>query len=308
MPAKKKSTRNPPKSFRCDKIEGCNMVFTRSEHLARHIRKHTGDKPYTCNYPLCERHFSRYDNMMQHQQTHYRVKKKPAAKKTTAGKKRATAASKKAQSGTEAQLPQPSTSGSSASPMHPMSQNGYCYPMSQPAFNPMSIRNLVLPSIHRVLRYPDYQFPSHEDPAYSPVQDYSSRILPPPSTLLPTPGSLLRTSWIENSGSFRDSYQLNDRRHSEPEPVSRKMSWQYTPERRSSAYSFETSGLSQLPLGRRLSSSDLAKPITSLSNALIGDACLKGEKEEAPDTDVVVTTLEYQALEGMCRLSVSQPA
>ncbi|KAG1323963.1 hypothetical protein G6F62_009364 [Rhizopus arrhizus] len=52
------------------------MVFSRSEHLARHARKHTGEKPYKCIVPNCDRTFSRIDNMMQHTHTHSRNKKK----------------------------------------------------------------------------------------------------------------------------------------------------------------------------------------------------------------------------------------
>lgn len=44
MPAKKKGgRRSEPKLFRCTGFGDCNMVFTRSEHLARHARKHTGE-------------------------------------------------------------------------------------------------------------------------------------------------------------------------------------------------------------------------------------------------------------------------
>lgn len=31
------------KTFTCTGYEGCSMSFSRSEHLARHIRKHTGE-------------------------------------------------------------------------------------------------------------------------------------------------------------------------------------------------------------------------------------------------------------------------
>ncbi|KAI7858800.1 hypothetical protein BDC45DRAFT_564907 [Circinella umbellata] len=61
-----------PKLFRCTGHGDCDMVFTRSEHLARHERKHTGEKPFKCIVPGCERMFSRYDNMMQHTRTHER--------------------------------------------------------------------------------------------------------------------------------------------------------------------------------------------------------------------------------------------
>ncbi|KAG0050825.1 hypothetical protein BGZ83_004410 [Gryganskiella cystojenkinii] len=64
------STVSSPKTFQCTGYPGCNMVFTRSEHLARHERKHTGEKPYKCIVANCPRTFSRYDNMIQHTQTH----------------------------------------------------------------------------------------------------------------------------------------------------------------------------------------------------------------------------------------------
>ncbi|KAG0248867.1 hypothetical protein BG011_009824 [Mortierella polycephala] len=60
------------KIFQCTGFGDCRMVFTRSEHLARHERKHTGEKPYSCVVKGCTRKFSRYDNMVQHTQTHTR--------------------------------------------------------------------------------------------------------------------------------------------------------------------------------------------------------------------------------------------
>ncbi|KAI8968261.1 hypothetical protein BDF20DRAFT_964238 [Mycotypha africana] len=80
MPNRRRSsvsngTRAPAKLFKCTGFGNCNMVFTRSEHLARHQRKHTGEKPYKCIVPGCERMFSRFDNMMQHTQTHDKNKK-----------------------------------------------------------------------------------------------------------------------------------------------------------------------------------------------------------------------------------------
>ncbi|KAI0845918.1 hypothetical protein F5Y00DRAFT_159447 [Daldinia vernicosa] len=58
---KKKSQR-----FYCTEYPPCSLSFTRSEHLARHIRKHTGERPFQCH---CSRRFSRLDNLRQHAQT-----------------------------------------------------------------------------------------------------------------------------------------------------------------------------------------------------------------------------------------------
>lgn len=52
--------------FFCEGYPPCSLSFTRSEHLARHIRKHTGERPFQCH---CNRRFSRLDNLRQHAQT-----------------------------------------------------------------------------------------------------------------------------------------------------------------------------------------------------------------------------------------------
>ncbi|EJD06179.1 uncharacterized protein FOMMEDRAFT_153579 [Fomitiporia mediterranea MF3/22] len=56
----------PAKTFQCRGYGDCHMVFSRSEHLARHVRKHTGERPFTCH---CGKQFSRLDNLRQHAQT-----------------------------------------------------------------------------------------------------------------------------------------------------------------------------------------------------------------------------------------------
>ncbi|GAA5978189.1 hypothetical protein JCM10908_004263 [Rhodotorula pacifica] len=54
------------KVFRCTGYGDCSMTFSRSEHLARHVRKHTGERPFKCH---CGREFSRLDNVRQHAMT-----------------------------------------------------------------------------------------------------------------------------------------------------------------------------------------------------------------------------------------------
>ena len=84
-PSKKKKGQR----FFCTEYPPCILSFTRSEHLARHIRyvasplwlirnipmrdyrltqfrKHTGERPFSCH---CGRRFSRLDNLRQHAQT-----------------------------------------------------------------------------------------------------------------------------------------------------------------------------------------------------------------------------------------------
>ncbi|KAI8341876.1 hypothetical protein BC941DRAFT_414728 [Chlamydoabsidia padenii] len=85
---KTKTHRRPSeaKTYQCTGFGECRMTFTRSEHLARHARKHTGEKPFKCVVPGCERAFSRFDNMIQHTAIHSKHqdndKKQNSRKKT----------------------------------------------------------------------------------------------------------------------------------------------------------------------------------------------------------------------------------
>jgi len=57
----------PQKSHSCP-IPMCGRLFKRLEHLKRHVRTHTQERPYLCS--LCNKAFSRSDNLAQHRRTH----------------------------------------------------------------------------------------------------------------------------------------------------------------------------------------------------------------------------------------------
>lgn len=57
----------PSKSHSCP-IPSCGRLFKRLEHLKRHVRTHTQERPYIC--PYCNKAFSRSDNLAQHRRTH----------------------------------------------------------------------------------------------------------------------------------------------------------------------------------------------------------------------------------------------
>ncbi|KAI4140985.1 MAG: hypothetical protein LQ340_007754 [Diploschistes diacapsis] len=57
----------PQKSRSCP-IPACGRLFKRLEHLKRHVRTHTQERPYIC--PHCNKAFSRSDNLAQHRRIH----------------------------------------------------------------------------------------------------------------------------------------------------------------------------------------------------------------------------------------------
>lgn len=61
--------RSAPKAklFPCS-VHGCERRFSRSDELNRHVRIHTGQKPFQC--AICARSFSRSDHLTTHTRTH----------------------------------------------------------------------------------------------------------------------------------------------------------------------------------------------------------------------------------------------
>ncbi|KAK5798868.1 hypothetical protein F5H01DRAFT_285311, partial [Linnemannia elongata] len=59
------------KHHTCSEV-GCSKRFKRLEHLKRHIKTHTLERPFNCPYTTCTKKFSRSDNLSQHVKTHAR--------------------------------------------------------------------------------------------------------------------------------------------------------------------------------------------------------------------------------------------
>ncbi|KAL0267892.1 UNVERIFIED_CONTAM: hypothetical protein PYX00_010035 [Menopon gallinae] len=56
-----------PSTIKC---KFCMRVFSREKSLQTHIRTHTGEKPYVCDYPGCPRAFTQSGHLKTHQRLH----------------------------------------------------------------------------------------------------------------------------------------------------------------------------------------------------------------------------------------------
>ncbi|KAH7929236.1 hypothetical protein BV22DRAFT_1003039 [Leucogyrophana mollusca] len=69
----------------------CQATFTRPQHVARHMRSHTGDRPYKCQY--CGDQFARSDLLSRHVNKCH-ANEKPASNTTTTRRKGSASASR----------------------------------------------------------------------------------------------------------------------------------------------------------------------------------------------------------------------
>ncbi|KAG0365229.1 glucose repression transcription factor [Gamsiella multidivaricata] len=149
----------PKKSHHCP-WPNCHKTFTRSAHLARHVRSHGGERPYACPQEGCGKHFSRSDVLKEHIRIHdvNKVRKRKAkplddplkgpkkSKKASSIMDGSRSPSTRSQSGSQSMPPADSVQDNRAMQPPSAPQYGFQYPSTRSNSN-------MHPSQHRLQNF-----------------------------------------------------------------------------------------------------------------------------------------------------------
>jgi len=95
-PSIPQASEQPPKRHACRYREEyrCSKTFTTSGHASRHAKIHTAEKAVPCDYPGCNKKFTRTDNMKQHLETHYKGRARSAVSRSLPTRERRVSAAR----------------------------------------------------------------------------------------------------------------------------------------------------------------------------------------------------------------------